>query len=194
MTPSSPSDGTTPTGGTCRSTAASGAAGTSATRPDGASRDAAPVEREVGDYTGLYGEDLTKAVARDVAVARFEAGVELEEERRARVGDEKHPINVEKIKQGLGCLPICEVRIDFPPLVQTYLIEHWTPAHERVFKIYDRYGYFVREHTQVFKDERHSRIAVDPYLLDRYEDREDIARHIIERLKYEWNANWPHHA
>lgn len=143
--------------------------------------------------------EASQAVSADVLDALyrhlFQMEVEAEEKRRSRVGDDDHPINVEKIKESLGCLPICEVEIDFDLRTMRYTVRHRVPAHERVFKIYDRYGFFKREEKQEFRQERSQQISIDPYMLDRYRgDADHIAREIIKQMRGEWNYNWPHHA
>ena len=130
-------------------------------------------------------------------VAEMEADAIRDEESRRRVGDPDHPINAEKIKQGLGCIPdLCEVEIDpYHTLYGQVVIRHRVPAHERIYRVTDRFGYVKREVKQVFALERGSQIAIDPYMLDRHKgDAEDIAREIVRRMRYEWNESWSHHA
>lgn len=174
-TPSFPSDATTPIGDTCRSTAVTGeTTGTWDTRP-------------VGDRSDDDHESLASLHHRW-----------FQPTDKRRVGDPDHPINVEAIKEGMGCLPICEVWIEKPVLpFYRYTIRHRVPAHERTYSVWRwRNGQRVKlERKQDFHQEANYSYSIDPYFLDRYRgEAEDIAREIVRQLRYTWNDHWTYHA
>lgn len=132
----------------------------------------------------------------------FDAYVEAQQKRKLKVGDPDHPINVESIKQHLGCVPeICEVFIDdgyggdgrYSPYHGMYVIRHTMPAHDRIYTVYDRRGLIESQKCMKF-DQYNNQISLDPYMLDRYGDADKIAQEIVKRMRYEWNEAWPHHA
>jgi hypothetical protein len=137
-------------------------------------------------------------------LAAFEAHVEHEERVLARPGDDKHPLNVAKIMQGMGCIEgLCQVRIEQPydgvhmerfggPW--HYLVRHTVPRHSRTYEVRNWHGAVVERVTSEVFEQRNSQIAVDPSIMRKLEDRDRVAEYIVKRLRAEWDHSWPHHA
>lgn len=177
--PCGASDATTPTGDTCTPTSVpTDPTGTSDIHLEDASDDVVESSRDA--YAWL---------------AAFDAHVEHEELLQIRPGDDKHPLNVAKIKEGMGCIDgLCEVEIKAPPYQYQYVVRHTTPAHERTYTVRDRWtGAIKKQVTQQF-DQRNSQMAIDPWIMRKLEDRQAIADAVIRRMRDEWQHHWPQHA